>query len=462
MKSVQKINIYGSDDKSYIPESSISDKSDETVFTQRIQELPKVSIDNGKPTDLQQDYIFDKSKFDTTNNNRFSTVLNRVKAILFQQRFILGIFIFVITGIFLVSTILDLINNPDQNTTSEALSYLNIAENKYIGVSTEKELSDESKDKVPIYYKKDILIYETPYTGELVSYKKYKELVAKRPISVVIDNQELAVPNSGLSKSDTVYEIDTEAGITRMIAIFHSRSSEVVGPIRSIRNYMLEIVKPYNSILLYEGCASSTDSRVNACGNVSIYGIESVDPVLYWRDSSRNPPHNLYTNLEDIRLYLKRESRESTPSGADWRFLTSVARSKKANNIYVDISGKNTLYNSVWRYSSSTKKYYREWRGSNYVDKNDSNRIEFSNIILIESRYRETNDSLSRIIIDTVGSGNGLVFSGGGYDEIEWKKESRDSIIQFYKRGSDEKIYLERGNSWIIILDKDKGSIRYD
>ncbi|MGI6662431.1 MAG: DUF3048 domain-containing protein [Bacillota bacterium] len=47
------------------------------------------------------------------------------------------------------------------------------------------------------------------------------------PVAVAIDNNPDARPQTGLTEADIVYEVPAEGGITRFLALFHSRSPEV-------------------------------------------------------------------------------------------------------------------------------------------------------------------------------------------------------------------------------------------
>src|SRR5690606_38268173 len=86
---------------------------------------------------------------------------------------------------------------------------------------------------------------ETEVEPEEIEYKnvfpltgiKTNEPVNNRIVGVMINNHSSARPQSGLSQADIVYEILAEGPITRFIAFYHSETPEVVGPVRSAREY---------------------------------------------------------------------------------------------------------------------------------------------------------------------------------------------------------------------------------
>ena len=77
-----------------------------------------------------------------------------------------------------------------------------------------------------------------------------------RPVlSVKIENTPQARPQSGLEVADVVWDEVVEGQITRLLAMFQSRSTDVVGPIRSVRLTDPSIVWPVGGIFAYSGGA---------------------------------------------------------------------------------------------------------------------------------------------------------------------------------------------------------------
>lgn len=70
----------------------------------------------------------------------------------------------------------------------------------------------------------------------------------------MINNAPAARPQSGISEADILYEVLAEGGITRLIGIFQSHAGVVkIGPIRSIRPYLLDIGESYGGITVHAG-----------------------------------------------------------------------------------------------------------------------------------------------------------------------------------------------------------------
>ena len=75
-----------------------------------------------------------------------------------------------------------------------------------------------------------------PLTGLAIS-----EELPGAILAVKIDNSPDAWPQTGINNADIVFEENVE-GWTRFIAVFHSKSPEPVGPIRSIRTQDIDIL----------------------------------------------------------------------------------------------------------------------------------------------------------------------------------------------------------------------------
>ena len=84
----------------------------------------------------------------------------------------------------------------------------------------------------------EVKVVYNPLTGE----PGYDEgLLNTRPMSVMVSNIKVALPQYGLDSADICYEMETEGGITRIMAIFSDyKSMPKVGPVRSARHPFIE------------------------------------------------------------------------------------------------------------------------------------------------------------------------------------------------------------------------------
>jgi Protein of unknown function (DUF3048) N-terminal domain/Protein of unknown function (DUF3048) C-terminal domain len=142
-----------------------------------------------------------------------------------------------------------------------------------------------------------------------------------RIAAVMIDNYPYdARPQSGLRDADIVYEVEAEGGITRYMALFLEKTPAKIGPVRSARLYFVDLARPYNPLYAHAGENDNVwgplrDLRADD-------GFADMDqivgtPEAFWRDTSRDMPHNLYTSIAKMRSTAKEYNYKDTPLDAE-------------------------------------------------------------------------------------------------------------------------------------------------
>ena len=135
----------------------------------------------------------------------------------------------------------------------------------------------------------DVLPYQAPFTGE----RSETEFTA-RPVMATINNHPLARPQSGIAHADIVYEMLAEGNVTRLLAIYQSELPEEIGPIRSARDYFIEIAQGLGAFYVAHGY-SPESKRILDSGVIDHINGMQYDGTLFKRSSERKAPHNSYT-----------------------------------------------------------------------------------------------------------------------------------------------------------------------
>src|SRR3989442_314142 len=118
-------------------------------------------------------------------------------------------------------------------------------------------------------------------------------------LGIVAENAIPARPQWGLSEADVVYEVPTEAMITRFLALFCGDGPDTVGPVRSLRLQFLDIAGDYSATVAHAGSSESALAAVE----------EHVGPVInqFWnagpfrRDPTPHRPHNVFAAVAPLR-----------------------------------------------------------------------------------------------------------------------------------------------------------------
>jgi hypothetical protein len=127
--------------------------------------------------------------------------------------------------------------------------------------------------------------------------------VRHRIAAVMIDNFPDARPQSGLHDADVVYEVEAEGGITRYLALFLGNAASEVGPVRSARTYFVDLARPYDPFFAHAG---QNDDVIDVLKTLRANGFADMDqiqhtPEAFWRDDTRDMPHNLYASVVKMR-----------------------------------------------------------------------------------------------------------------------------------------------------------------
>ena len=265
-------------------------------------------------------------------------------------------------------------------------------------------------------------------------------------MAVSIDNYPKARPESGLSDADIIYEALTEGGITRYLAIFHGRAPSTVGPVRSARPYFALLAKEWGAVFAHCGGDPKDIEPIRE------YNVADADEFkhgnLYWRDNSREAPHNLYTSVESLRQVT------STP-------LPEPARRYDFGDWAAEpVAGIEVRYskNYAVQYRYAGKKYERwvldgdrePWAQE---DRGTGRKPEVANVIVQFAKTRVAYAD-GGVIIDLIGEGKAVYLLGGTYSEGTWKKASVSEPTLFYTEQGG-KITPAPGQIWVQIVPED-------
>lgn len=283
-----------------------------------------------------------------------------------------------------------------------------------------------------------------PYTGE-----KAVPPTNRRTVMAVINNHPDARPQTGLTEADMVFEMIAEYDITRFLALYQSDFPEKIGPIRSAREYFVELAAASDAFFVAHGY--SPDALVMLESGVvdHVNGIQH-DGTLFQRSSDRIAPHNSYITLENIETAMKNVQASTEYSGkSPYYFYDSTENAKlkeQALSVRVEY-GTNELFFSEFTYNNESLLYSRSSGGVPTTDKETGEIVEVSNVLVFETQH-QTVDSEGRQSIDLANGGNALLFQGGGVREIEWSSVDGMPV----PTADGEPIKLMPGKTWIHIV----------
>lgn len=292
---------------------------------------------------------------------------------------------------------------------------------------------------------------ENQLDGTWITEKKAQ----KRPIAIMINNIREAIPQSGVSKADVVYEILAEGGITRLMALYDDYSDlPKIGPVRSARHYYCDIANEYDAVYVHYGQTKYAVSKMNELKLDHISGLDYVDGTVFYRDYNRVAPHNAYISTDGIDLGFDKtgtDKKRSEPVVSHFKWNEEPEKLKdgeSAKKVTLGFSNYTTPY---FTYNKKTKQYDRFQYGQPQIDDQNNKQLVFDNIIIQEVEEWDI-DHNGYQTMKLTGTGNGYYITRGKQIPITWKR-SRDGVTRYCK-ANGKQIRMNKGKTYIAVFPK--------
>lgn len=287
---------------------------------------------------------------------------------------------------------------------------------------------------------------ELPYKFPLTGLPSAKE-VKSRPFMVMVENAPQARPQTGLDQADIVYEILAEGEITRFVSVFQSREAEVIGPVRSIRPYFVEIGDALDAVIVHAGWSQEA---MDMMAGRKLAHLDEVygDGAYYWRSTDRKAPHNLYTSVAKMK-----QGADARKFRSEWNGpLLTFAKDGQSK-----LTGPAVHYISIpyiqgyfasYEYNAQEKVYMRSMEGKPHLDKESGKQLQAKNLLVLESKHKIV-DKEGRREVDVFGPNKGVILQEGKSQQITW--ERKNGLLRAFADDGKE-VPLLPGNTWVQIV----------
>ncbi|BFH60332.1 DUF3048 domain-containing protein [Paenibacillus azoreducens] len=276
------------------------------------------------------------------------------------------------------------------------------------------------------------------YTSSLTGLPVDKP-VTQRPLSVMINNAPAARPQSGLTQADIVYEVLAEGGITRLIGIFQSKgSNEKIGPIRSIRPYLIDIGESYGGVLVHAGGSNDAYAILQKQHKEDLDEIGNAG-AYFWRDKTRKAPHNLYSDADKLREGADKRGykKDVNIPGYTFRAEDDLPEGEDASG--VDITFLLKSYKVTYQYNVEKKTYLRSINGKPHIDLNTGEQLSATNVVVLGANHK-TLDDVGRLAVNLTSGGDAILLQRGKAIKGKWARAKND-VIRFVKDGKEMPLY---------------------
>jgi hypothetical protein len=276
------------------------------------------------------------------------------------------------------------------------------------------------------------------------------EAANKPLVAVMIDNHPSARPQFGLEQASIVYEAEVEGNYTRFMAVYdlnYAKGIEKIGPVRSARSYFLDWAMELGAI--YGHCGGSPEALARISDSDIVDLNEFYNGNSFWRDKSREAPHNVMTSWEKLDRFSIANG-VSFSEISSWSFKDDADLPQRGeDNKDVMINYSHPYFDVIWRYKKDENAYIRFFENKPQLTGN-GNEIIAKNIV-VQIISAEVVDEKLRLDMGTIGSGKAVFCLDGKCEEGEWKKEFLDSRTEFYKKDGSAPSF-NAGQTWIEVV----------
>jgi hypothetical protein len=291
--------------------------------------------------------------------------------------------------------------------------------------------------------------FQAPLTGVDLS-----EEPSGRAFGVMINNDPKARPQSALNQADIVYEVLAEGNVTRFLAIFQSEHPENIGPVRSARDYYIDLASGYDALYIAHGYSPEAQEMLTSGVIDNLNGMQ-YDGTLFQRASFRQPPHNSYISYESILKGAKQVGYDMTETPDALPFyeeeeLVNIS-GETAEQVTVAYL-KSNLFKVDYKYDASSKKYARYSNDEQTIDLDSEEPVLLDNVLIVAMEHELLDDS-GRREIDLTSGGKGYLLQQGKLIDVEWK--NIDGRILPFLNG--EEVKFVPGKTWINIVPTNPG-----
>ncbi len=299
-------------------------------------------------------------------------------------------------------------------------------------------------------------VYRNPLTGEITE----TDISNKRPIIAMLNSIHQALPQSGNSSADMLFEVPEEGGITRVMAVYQDPTDVGnIGTIRSTRQYYVYLTMGLDGLMAHAGTGIYAQEVLD---NEDYFTLDFMKiSSIYWRDDWRKnniaTEHSLYTSSENIQEYL--DSHEDIRTEHEEEFVSpytftedaTPAEGEDANRIEVTFSDyKKTEFD----YDKESGEYLVSFFDDEpYMDENTDTQVSVKNVIVLPTVQEDQDDGQHQKF--DLSEGIAYFACNGKYEQISWHKgEMYDPLV--FTKADGSQLDLNVGQTYVCILDDDQ------
>lgn len=294
---------------------------------------------------------------------------------------------------------------------------------------------------------------ELNYYAALSGVKVSKQSEVTAPVTaVMIENSPSARPQSGLKQAEVVYEAVAEGGITRFLVLYQQNKPSLIGPVRSIREYYVDWMTPYDVCIAHVGGSAAALKTVRKGGYCDM--DQFFNAGTYWRATDRYPPHNVYTDSKKLSA-LEKAKKHTQSDFTGFARQDTPEEMPKTNAANITINFSSASFNTTYKYNAKSNTYARSIAGKTHKDR-EKGALTPNVVVAMKVKMTAVSQDGYRESINTTGKGDAIIFQNGTATKVTWKKSSVDGELSFVDSDGKE-VALNRGQTWIAAVPTNRG-----
>ena len=296
-------------------------------------------------------------------------------------------------------------------------------------------------------------------TGKMVP----DEIGDRRPVAVMLNNIEDAMPMSGVGSADILYECVVEGGLTRMMGVFENYDDlEKIGSVRSCRNYFVYYALELDAIYCHYVQSSYALPLLEEDYVDNLSGLAAIGDTVFYRTTDRVAPHNAYASAKGIKKGIEDMGYRNTyKDGYIGKFtfahdddINDLSQENPYDATHVEPGYKiNAPY---LEYNADDGKYYRWQYGEEHVDDLTGEQLSFDNVILQYSQWEQIDDK-GYLGFNCHGGGKMTYVTKGKAIDGSWISFGGDQGSVRYFDEDGEEIVVNQGKTLIMIIQDTEG-----
>ena len=306
-------------------------------------------------------------------------------------------------------------------------------------------------------------VYTDPLTGTAVA----KEEAERRPVAIMLNNINVALPQQNIGSADILYECQGEGYLTRLMGVYNDYEDlKAIGSVRSSREYYIDFAANHDAIYVHAGGSEEAYRNLKSRKTHNIDAVNDYNVSGYfYRDPNRlgrmGYEHTLVIDGDKINGAIAAKKYRTTYSSSFTNPLQFIGEGQQINLVNgtkaKQLTVKFGAHTTQFVYCASKNLYMRLQNNEKHNDGITGEQLGFENVVVLFCPYTLTKDDYNHIEVTTTGKGKGYYLTGGKKVDIHWSKSSGDAQVKLYY-ASGKALTLTPGKTNIEIVGYDSAT----